>query len=211
MDGMGLWLVIGAAVAIAAICVILLQKKAGEAKKYLDELESVRGQLTENNQQLVESQKKISNAEELKVKIDGLSATLQSAKEQNSQLTTELTEAKNKLHLTEEENRGQAAELAEVNKKLEETNSAGMEVEKLSQELTSLKKELEEKTREVAAVERRFEEQMDEVVQSSIQKITHAEQAKEEAIQAAQDNFEAAAEANTRLKEQEQLIKKLQS
>lgn len=211
MDGMGLWLVIGASVAIAAICVILLQKKAGEAKKYLDELESVRGQLTENNEKLVESQKKISNAEELQGKIDGLSATLQSAKEQNSQLTTELTEAKNKLHLTEEENRGQAAELAEVNKKLEETNSAGNEVEKLSQELTSLKKELEEKTREVAAVERRFEEQMDEVVQSSIQKITHAEQAKEEAIQAAQDNFEAAAEANTRLKEQEQLIKKLQS
>lgn len=211
MDGMGLWLVIGAAVAIAAICVILLQKKAGEAKKYLDELESVRSQLTENNEKLVESQKKISNAEELQGKIDGLSATLQSAKEQNSQLTTELTETKNKLHLTEEENRGQAAELAEVNKKLEETNSAGNEVEKLSQELTSLKKELEEKTREVAAVERRFEEQMDEVVQSSIQKITHAEQAKEEAIQAAQDNFEAAAEANIRLKEQEQLIKKLQS
>jgi len=211
MDGMGLWLVIGASVAIAAICVILLQKKAGEAKKYLDELESVRSQLTENNEKLVESQKKISNAEELQGKIDGLSATLQSSKEQNSQLTTELTEAKNKLHLTEEENRSQAAELAEVNKKLEETNSAGMELEKLSQELTSLKKELEEKTREVAAVERRFEEQMDEVVQSSIQKITHAEQAKEEAIQAAQDNFEAAAEANTRLKEQEQLIKKLQS
>lgn len=211
MDGMGLWLVIGAAVAIAAICVILLQKKAGEAKKYLDELESVRGQLTENNEKLVESQKKISNAEELQVKIDGLSATLQSAKEQNSQLTTELTETKNKLHLAEEENRGQAAELADINKKLEETNSAGNEVEKLSRELTSLKKELEEKTREVAAVERRFEEQMDEVVQSSIQKITHAEQAKEEAIQAAQDNFEAAAEANTRLKEQEQLIKKLQS
>lgn len=211
MDGMGLWLVIGAAVAIAAICVILLQKKAGEAKKYLDELESVRGQLTENNEKLVESQKNISNAEGMQGKIDGLSATLQSAKEQNSQLTTELTEAKNKLHLTEEENRGQAAELAEVNKKLEETNSANNEVEKLSQELTSLKKELEEKTREVAAVERRFEEQMDEVVQSSIQKITHAEQAKEEAIQAAQDNFEAAAEANTRLKEQEQLIKKLQS
>ena len=196
MDGMGLWLVIGAAVAIAAICVILLQKKAGEAKKYLDELESVRSQLTENKEKLVESQKKFSNAEELQGKIDGLSATLQS---------------KNKLHLAEEENRGQAAELADVNKKLAETNSASMEVEKLSQELTSLKKELEEKTREVAAVERRFEEQMDEVVQSSIQKITHAEQAKEEAIQAAQDNFEAAAEANTLLKEQEQLIKKLRS
>ena len=211
MDGMGLWLVIGAAVAIAAICVILLQKKAGEAKKYLDELESVRGQLNENNERLAESQKKVSNAEELQRQIDGLSATLQSAKEQNSQLTTELTEAKNKLHLAEEENRGQAAELADISKKLEETNSASNEVEKLSQELTSLKKELEEKRQEVAAVERRFEEQMDEVVQSSIQKITHAEQAKEEAIQAAQDNFEAAAEANTRLKEQEQLIKKLQS
>ena len=38
MDSMGLWLVIGAAVAIAGICVILLQKKAGEAKKYVDEL-----------------------------------------------------------------------------------------------------------------------------------------------------------------------------
>lgn len=211
MDGMGLWLVIGAAVAIAAICVILLQKKAGEAKKYLDELESVRGQLTENNERLAESQKKVSNAEELQRQIDDLSATLQSAKEQNSQLTTELTETKNKLHLAEEENRGQTAELADISKKLEETNSASNEVEKLSQELTSLKKELEEKRQEVAAVERRFEEQMDEVVQSSIQKITHAEQAKEEAIQAAQDNFEAAAEANTRLKEQEQLIKKLQS
>ncbi len=211
MDSMGLWLVIGAAVAIAGICVILLQKKAGEANKYLDELESIRGQLDENSEKLLESQKKISAAEELQRKIDDLSATLESLKDQNSQLTTELTDAKNKLQLAAEENRGRAAELVEINKKLAETTDATNEVEKLSQELASLKKEFEEKNREVAAVERRFEEQMDEVVQSSIQKITHAEQAKEEAIQAAQDNFEAAAEAHTRLKEQEELIKKLQS
>jgi chromosome segregation ATPase len=211
MDSMGLWLVIVAAVAIAGICVILLQRKAGEAKKYLDELESIRGQLDENSEKLLESQKKISAAEELQRKIDDLSATLESLKDQNNQLTTELTDAKNKLQRAAEENRGRAAELVEINKKLAESTGAANEVEKLSQEFASLKKELEEKTREVAAVERRFEEQMDEVVQSSIQKITHAEQAKEEAIQAAQDNFEAAAEAHTRLKEQEDLIKKLQS
>jgi hypothetical protein len=51
---------------------------------------------------------------------------------------------------------------------------------------------------------------MDEVVESSIQKISHAEQAKEEAIQAAQDNYEAVADAHAQLKEKDELIKKLQ-
>ncbi len=205
MDSMGLWLVIGAAIAIAGICVILLQKKAGEAKKYLDELETVKNQLANS------SQEKGSPAEDLQRNIDGLSATLQSVKDQNSQLNTEITEIKDKLRLAEEENRAQAAELTEVNKKLEETIGTDGDSEDLSEKIASLKKELEVKIQELAAVEKHFEDQMDEVVQSSIQKITHAEQAKEEAIQAAQDNFEAAAEANIRLKEQEELIKKLQS
>ena len=73
-----------------------------------------------------------------------------------------------------------------------------------------MRKELGEKSQELKKMEKSFEEQMDEVVQSSLQKITHAEEAKEEAIQAAQDNFEAAAEANTQLREKDALIKKLQ-
>ena len=204
MDSMGLWLVIVAAVVIAVICVILLQKKAGVANKYLDELKTLKNQLAES------SQEKGSAVEDLQRKIDGLSATLQSVKDQNGLLNTELTETKDKLRLAIEEKSAQATELAERNKKLEELSAAAGTTEKLSQELASLKKELGEKIQELAIVEKRFEEQMDDVVQSSIQKITHAEQAKEEAIQAAQDNFEAAAEANTLLKEKEQLIKQLQ-
>ena len=50
---------------------------------------------------------------------------------------------------------------------------------------------------------------MDKVVQSSIQKISHAEQAKEEAVQAAADNYDVAAEAHAQLKEKDALIKEL--
>ncbi len=46
-----------------------------------------------------------------------------------------------------------------------------------------------------------FDERMDKVVQSSIQKIEYAEQVKEEAIQVAQDNLEAATEIHALLKE----------
>lgn len=210
MDSMGLWLVIGAAVVIAGMCVILLQKKAGEAKQYLDELESLRIQLDEQSQKLAESQKHKSAAQDLQSNIDGLSATLQSVKDQNAQLKAELDETRDKLSLAEQEKSAQAAELAGVSKKLQETAAAAGENEKIAQELASLKIELKDKSRKLETAEQRFEEQMDDVVQSSIQKITHAEQAKEEAIQAAQDNFEAAAEANARLKEKEELIKQLQ-
>jgi hypothetical protein len=69
---------------------------------------------------------------------------------------------------------------------------------------------LQEKSGALQKLEQEFEEQMDDVVQSSLQKISHAEQAKEEAIQAAQDNYEAAAEAHAQLREKDALIKKLQ-
>ncbi len=55
-----------------------------------------------------------------------------------------------------------------------------------------------------------FDERMDKVVQSSIQKIEYAEQVKEEAIQVAQDNLEAATEIHALLKEKEGLITRLQ-
>ncbi|NNK14963.1 MAG: hypothetical protein HKP52_12060 [Desulfofustis sp.] len=207
MDSMGLWLVIGAAVAIAGICVILLQKKAGEAQKYFDELQTLRNQCAELSQQSDETQKNEHVAQELRSKIDGLSATLKSTEEQNNQLESELTETKERLRQAEEE----INELADIHKNLEENSKKNnIDSEKVAEEVATLKKELEAKNEELATVEERFEKQMDEVVQSSIQKISHAEQAKEEAIQAAQDNFEAAAAANTKLKEKEELIKQLQ-
>ncbi|MBT8345452.1 MAG: hypothetical protein KJO28_04035 [Desulfofustis sp.] len=207
MDSMGLWLVIGAAVAIAGICVILLQKKAGEAQKYFDELQTLRNQCAELSQQSDETQKNEHVAQELRSKIDGLSATLKSNEEQNNQLESELTETKERLRQAEEE----INELADIHKNLEENSKKNnIDSEKVAEEVATLKKELEAKNEELATVEERFEKQMDEVVQSSIQKISHAEQAKEEAFQAAQDNFEAAAVANTKLKEKEELIKQLQ-
>ncbi len=211
MDNMGLWLVIGAAVVIAGICVMLLQKKAGEAKKFFDELSSVKSELERKGRELAEVQKEKNQAAEARsLQADELSESLESLKEQNSQLQTDLQETNQKLQQAEENKNSKVAELAVLAKQLEISSSAGAEAEELKQEVAALKKELQIKTEKLAGVEKNFEAQMEEVVQSSIQKITHAEQAKEEAIQAAQDNFEAAAEANAQLREKEALIKKLQ-
>ncbi|BHH82455.1 hypothetical protein [Desulforhopalus sp. 52FAK] len=60
------------------------------------------------------------------------------------------------------------------------------------------------------ALENDFESKMDDVVQSSIQKIAHAEQAKEDAVQAADGNYEAAAAAHATIKEKEQIIADLE-
>jgi hypothetical protein len=84
------------------------------------------------------------------------------------------------------------------------------EAEKLGEELAAVKNQLQKKSDALRKLEKEFEEQMDDVVQSSLQKISHAEQAKEEAVQAAQDNYEAAADAHAQLKEKDALIKKLQ-
>lgn len=226
---MGLWLVIGGAVAIAVICVVLLQKKAGEAKKYFDELNEARSRLEQKDSELAESQTAVERSGlEQQDKLDDLAANLKAVRDQNSQLNEELDGFNQKLRVAEEEKSAEineliqklqaaeveksatAEELAVTVKKLEDQQAAGNEVDALSLELASVKSELEKKNEQLATVEQRFEEKMQEVVQSSIDKITHAEEAKEEAIQAAQDNFEAAAEANVRLKEKEELIRKLQ-
>ncbi len=85
------------------------------------------------------------------------------------------------------------------------------ETQKLSDELALTRQERDKMSIKVEELENSFEDKMDKVVQSSIQKIAHAEQAKEEAIQAAQDNYEAAADAHGLLKEKEAIIKELQS
>ena len=80
----------------------------------------------------------------------------------------------------------------------------------ISEEVVQIRRERDEKSLALEKLEKTFEEQMDEIVESSIQKIAHAEQAKEEAVRAAKDNYEVAAEAYAQLKDKDELIKKLQ-
>jgi hypothetical protein len=98
----------------------------------------------------------------------------------------------------------------ELTQKTEEITRKDLEIRHLSEELAAVKSERDEKRNALEKLEREFEDQMDEIVQSSIQKLTHSEQTKEEAIRAAQDNYEAVAEIHALLKEKEALIDKLQ-
>lgn len=110
--------------------------------------------------------------------------------------------------------REKSGEIGQINTELAQiaeviTRKDG-EIRRLSEELAAVKAERDEKRTALEKLEREFEDQMDEVVQSSIQKLSHAEQAKEEAVRAAQDNYEAVAEVHALLKEKEALINKLQ-
>lgn len=83
------------------------------------------------------------------------------------------------------------------------------DVQQLTEELAVVRQDRDEKSAAYEALQKDFEGQMDEVVQASIEKISHAEHAREEAVQAAQDNYEAAAEVHALLKEKEELINKM--
>lgn len=85
------------------------------------------------------------------------------------------------------------------------------EISKLSEELVLIQQERDGKSTALKELEHSFEEKMDKVVQSSIQKIAHAEQSKEEAVQAASDNYEMAAEAHALLKEKDAIIEGLEN
>lgn len=85
------------------------------------------------------------------------------------------------------------------------------EIKKLKAEMEMLEKESTAKLDSFADLEQNFEQKIDEVIQSSIQKISHAEEAKDEAVKAAQDNYEAAAEAHAQIKEGEKKIKDLEA
>lgn len=78
------------------------------------------------------------------------------------------------------------------------------------QELKAVLQDRDEKSLALEALENDFESKMDDVVQSSIQKISHAEQAKADAVEAAEGNYEAAAEAHATIKEKEKIIAELQ-
>lgn len=84
------------------------------------------------------------------------------------------------------------------------------ELQRISDELAQVKQERDEKSSALETLEATFEEEMDKVVTSSIQKISHAEAAKEEAVKAAEDNYEVAADAHAQLREKDEIIKNLQ-
>lgn len=93
---------------------------------------------------------------------------------------------------------------------IEEVSTLRESYDDMNSELVSVRAQLKEKTAELETLQNEFDERMDKVVQSSLLKIEHAEQAKEEAIQAAQDNLETATEIHAQLKEKEELITRLQ-
>lgn len=97
--------------------------------------------------------------------------------------------------------------LLTLEKELSEAKDSLIEKE---QELKAALQDRDEKATELEALENDFESKMDAVVESSIQKIAHAEQAKEDAVQAAEGNYEAAADAHATIKEKEQIIADLQ-
>lgn len=84
------------------------------------------------------------------------------------------------------------------------------ELRKITEELTTVQRERDETSARLEELELRFDDKVDDIVQSSIQKISHAEEAKEEAVKAAHDNYEAAAEAHSLLREKDAIIKELQ-
>jgi hypothetical protein len=84
------------------------------------------------------------------------------------------------------------------------------ELKKLTEDLTSVQREKDEISTRLEELELHFDDKVDDIVQSSIQKISHAEEAKEEAVKAAHDNYEAAAEAHALIREKDAIIKELQ-
>ena len=84
------------------------------------------------------------------------------------------------------------------------------EISRLTMELEAACRERDEKSAALLSLEEKFEEAVDDVVQSSIDKINHAEQAKEEAVKAAEDNYEMVVEAHAKIAEMDKLIKQLQ-
>lgn len=186
------------AVAAIIICIILFlfQKKSGEVGRLENEITELKRML----------EQKINEFQQVKAKytldFEQAEANLNEAKAGGelalSAAQQELDVVKNKLESTRKE-------LKEVQQQPATQAEAGGDDER-----DRLRQQLAEKTNALEELETNFESKMDEVVQSSIQKIAHAEEAKEEAIQAASDNYDAAAEAYAVIKEKDALIKKMQ-
>ena len=93
-----IWLVIVGAVVVAGFSVILLQKKAGEAKKYLDELQKIRNELNEKNdassktqiQSDSKFQEATSKAGKLEEELEKLKSELAERTNEAERLSTEL-------------------------------------------------------------------------------------------------------------------------
>lgn len=106
--------------------------------------------------------------------------------------------------------RKEAADAKDRVAELEADQDDKEEIIRLTQELEQVRQEIVEKSAALESLENKFDESVDEVVQSTIDKINHAEQAKEEAIKAAEDNYEMVVQAHAQLAEKDKLIKQLQ-
>ncbi len=232
--------IIMAAMAATAVilCIILFlfQKKSGEVgklgsemaelKRILEqkdnEFQQVKADYTRKLKSSVESATNAASGEleEIKRKLEDRNTAMEKLQAKYTldleQAEANLDEIKagNELALSaaQQELDGVKNELGSTRKKLKKLQQqpAAPAEGGGDEELNRLELQLNEKTKALEDLEASFESQMDEVVQSSIQKISHAEQAKEEAIQAATDNYDAAAEAYAVIKEKDDLIKKLQ-
>lgn len=171
-----MWGGYAAAVIVAGVAVVMLQKKGASNNQDFDRAEELLGKVTLLENELRETK------DSLVAKDQELDTVKQSFNEKSSaleNLENELREAKDSFVAKD-------------------------------QELEAAKQTLNEKSSALETLENDFESKMDDVVESSIQKIAHAEQAKEDAIDAAEANYEAAAEAHATIKEKESIIADLQ-
>ena len=198
MDTMIMWGGYAAAVIVAGVAVVMLQKKGGSNTQDIERAEELVAKLSLLEKELSEVKDSLVGKEqELKVALqerDEKASALEALKNDfESQINDAGQSSIQKLSLLEKE-------LSEVKDSL-----IGKE-----QELKAALQERDEKASALETLENDFENQMDDVVQSSIQKLNHAEQAKEDAVKAAGDNYEAAAEAYGQIKEKEKIIAELQ-
>ena len=133
-----IWLVIVGAVVVAGFSVILLQKKAGEAKNYLDELQKIRNKLNEKN--------------------DASSKT-------QIQSDSKFQEATSKARKLEEELEKLKSELAErtteaerLSTELASSTDSQSTIEDLTQRLQTAEDERDQKTSAITEMEKRSEE-----------------------------------------------------
>ena len=205
-----------AGLAVALVIVVLrLKKQASEVQALSGKLHSLQ-QMEEEVRGLTE---KLSAAQAFKDKAASLEAELVAAKKDAAEAGARVTELEadqvdkdelERLAGELETARQDAAAAKGRISELEADQGDKAEISRLTTELEAACRERDEKSAALLSLEEKFEEAVDDVVQSSIDKINHAEQAKEEAVKAAEDNYEMVVEAHAKIAEMDKLIKQLQ-
>ena len=236
MDSTILLVLCGVLAAGLAVAALLLQKKSAALRMLSDNMDK----LKQSGAEAEVLAGKLKEAEQFKVKAESLARELEGARLEADEVKNELAELKesqfaqdelekvrgdfervcserddfeqknDELTRQLERARKDAAEAVQRAAARQEGGAGDDEVERLKEELERVSTERDEGKAALLEAEKKFEESIDEVVQSSIQKISHAEEARDEAVKAAEDNYEMVAEAHARLAEKDKLIKELQ-